>query len=162
MSINYRTMYREYQYWVNVWGYEGIEVAMHIHCTYKTMWTPLHISGFGYYSNTFVDSCIKLSTLPCNLRRQTLEEECPYWRAQWHSTWHRHRMPPFQQVSSSNFYPARAALVNCKSGIVKWKRLGAPMAQPRGGRPNKLIELDCWVLKQVARLSSIAALTIEF
>ena len=30
------------------------------------------------------------------------------------SMWHRHRMLPFQQVSSSNFCPARAAQVNCK------------------------------------------------
>ena len=60
------------------------------------------------------DRCIKLSTPPCNLHRQTLEVEWLYWRAQWHSTWHRHRMPPFQQVSSSKFCPARAAPVNCK------------------------------------------------
>jgi hypothetical protein len=60
------------------------------------------------------DRCIKSSTPPCNLHRQTLALEWPYWRAQWLSTWHRHRMPPFQQVSSSNFCTARAAPLNCK------------------------------------------------
>ena len=52
------------------------------------------------------DRCIKLSTQPCNLHRQILAVEWPYWRAQWLSTWHRHTTPPFQQVSSSNFCPA--------------------------------------------------------
>jgi hypothetical protein len=82
--------------------------------------------GFGIYTiyAKYVDSAIsatpvadrfiKLSTQPCNLHRQTLAIEWPYWRAQWLSTWHLHRMPPFKQVSSSNFCPARAAPVNCK------------------------------------------------
>ena len=81
---------------------------------------------------------IILSTQPCNLHRQTLAVEWPYWTAQWLSTWHRHRMPPFQQVSSSNFCPA-----------VKWKRLGATTAQLRSGSPHQLTERDCRVLKRV-------------
>ena len=49
--------------------------------------------------------------------------------------------------------------------IVKWKRLGATTAQPRGGRPHKLTERDHRVLKHVAWkncLSSVATLTPEF
>uniref|UniRef100_A0A8C7PIY6 Potassium channel voltage dependent KCNQ C-terminal domain-containing protein n=1 Tax=Oncorhynchus mykiss TaxID=8022 RepID=A0A8C7PIY6_ONCMY len=49
--------------------------------------------------------------------------------------------------------------------IVKWKRLGATTAQPQGGRPHKLTEQDCQVLKRVAcknRLSSVATLTTKF
>ena len=65
-------------------------------------------------------------------------------------------MPTFQQVSSSNFCPASAAPVNCK-----WKCLRATTAQPRSGRPHKLTERDCRVLKCVA-LSSVATLTTEF
>ena len=48
--------------------------------------------------------------------------------------------------------------------IVKWKRLGAPTAQPRSGRPHKLTEQGRRVLKCVAgknRLSSVATLTTE-
>jgi hypothetical protein len=74
------------------------------------MWITLQISGFCYFSHKI----IKLSPQPCNLHRQTLAVEWPYWRAQWLSTWHRHRMLPFQQVSLSNFCPARASPVNCK------------------------------------------------
>jgi hypothetical protein len=40
-----------------------------------------------------------LSTQPCNLHKQTLAGEWPYWKAQWLSMWHIHRMPPFQQIS---------------------------------------------------------------
>ena len=49
--------------------------------------------------------------------------------------------------------------------IVKWKRLGATVAQPRKGRPHKLTERDRRVLKRVARksrLSSVATLITEF
>ena len=49
---------------------------------------------------------------------------------------------PFQQVSSSNFSPARAERSTVTSVIVKWKRLGAATAQPRSGRPHKLTEWD--------------------
>jgi hypothetical protein len=67
-------------------------------------------------------------------------------------------MPPFQQVSSSNFCPASAV-------IVMWKRLGATTAQLRSGRPDKLTEWDCRVLKRVVlknRLSSVATLTTAY
>uniref|UniRef100_UPI00358DF37F voltage-dependent L-type calcium channel subunit alpha-1D-like n=1 Tax=Myxine glutinosa TaxID=7769 RepID=UPI00358DF37F len=49
--------------------------------------------------------------------------------------------------------------------IVKWKRLGATKAQPQSGRPHKLTERDCRVLKRMAcknRLSSVATFTTEF
>jgi hypothetical protein len=37
------------------------------------MWTPVQMSGFGYFSQTpVVDRCIKSSTQPYNLHRQTL------------------------------------------------------------------------------------------
>jgi IS1 family transposase len=45
------------------------------------------------------DRCMKLSTQPCNLHRQTLAVEWRDWTAQWLSLWHRNRKPPFQQVS---------------------------------------------------------------
>ena len=69
--------------------------------------------------------------------------------------WHRHRMPPFQQASSSNFCPATASPFNCKC---HWKSLGATMAQPRSGRPHKLTERDHRVLKRIA----VATLTTKF
>ena len=65
-------------------------------------------------------------------------------------------MPPFQQISLSNFCPARAAPVNCK-----WKRLGAQQISNKVIR-HKLTERDCWVLKLEARknhLSSVATLS---
>ena len=58
--------------------------------------------------------CINLSTQPCNLHRQTLTVEWQYRRAQWLSNCQRHRIPSFQQVSSSTLCPVRAAPVNCK------------------------------------------------
>ena len=72
-------------------------------------WVDLAISA-----TPVADRCIKLRTPPCNLHRQTLAVEWPYWRAQWLSMWHHHGMSPFQKVSSSNSCPARAAPVNCK------------------------------------------------
>ena len=50
--------------------------------------------------------------------------------------------------------------------IVKWKCLGATTTQPQSGRPYKLTERDCRVLKHVAwkksNLSSVATLTTKF
>ena len=75
---------------------------------------PFKLVDLAILATPIADRCIKLSTTPCNLHRQTMAVEWPYWRAQRYSTWHRHRMPPFQQVSLSNFCPARAAPVNSK------------------------------------------------
>ena len=112
------------------------------------MWTTLQISGFGYFSHV-ADSCIKLSTQPCNLHRQTLTVEWPYWRAQWVFTWHRHRMPPFQSVRQiSALLELRWSTVSAV--IVKWKCLCVTMAQPRCGRSHELTEWDHRVLKRVA------------
>ena len=74
-----------------------------------------------------VDRCIKSSTPPCNLHRQTLSVEWPYWiiflwRAQWLSTWHCH-------LSNKSVLKISALLQlpwwTVSSVIVKWKRLGA-------------------------------------
>jgi hypothetical protein len=111
------------------------------------------------------DRCIKSSTQPCNLHRETLAVEWPYSRAQWFSTWHRHRIPCLQQVSSSNFGPAEAARSTVSAVIVKWIRLGGTTAQLRSGRPHNLTEQYHWVLKHVGHkncLTSVAALTTEF
>ena len=48
--------------------------------------------------------------------------------------------------------------------IVKWKRLGATIAQSQRGRMHKLTERDCRVLKHVAQKNRllVATLTTEF
>ncbi|KAK6303930.1 hypothetical protein J4Q44_G00263840 [Coregonus suidteri] len=58
-------------------------------------------------------------------------------------------MPPFQQVSWSNFCPLELPLSTVSAVIVKWKRLGATTAQLPSGRPHKLTEWDRRVLKHV-------------
>jgi hypothetical protein len=83
------------------------------------------------------DRCIKSSTQPCNLQKQTLAVEWLFWRAQWLSMWHRYRL---SQVSSSNFWPARDAPSTVSAVIVKWKGLGATTDQPRSGKLHKLTE----------------------
>ena len=80
----------------------------------------------------------------------TARKPLHYWRAQCLSIWHRHRLPPFQQVSSSNFCPVKALRSTVSAVIVKWKCLGATTAQPQSGRPHKLTERDSRVLKRVA------------
>ena len=104
------------------------------------------------------DRCVKLEIQPFNIYRLTLAVELPYLRAQWISMWQHHRMPLFQQVSSSNWSTVSAS-------ILKWKRMGATTAQPQSGMPHKLKERDSWLLKCVAykkRLSSVATLITEF
>jgi hypothetical protein len=73
-------------------------------CGHHFKWVHLAISA-----TLIADRCIESSTQPCNLQRQILAVEWPFWRPQWLSKWHRHRMPPFQQDSLLNFFPARAA-----------------------------------------------------
>jgi hypothetical protein len=75
---------------------------------------PFNLVDSAISTTPVSDRCIKSSTQLCNLNRQRLTVEWPYWKAQWLSTWHRHRMPPFQQVSLSKFCLARVAPVNCK------------------------------------------------
>ena len=41
----------------------------------KSMWIPLQMSGFVFFNHTDGDRCIKSSTQPCNLHRQTLTVE---------------------------------------------------------------------------------------
>jgi hypothetical protein len=52
--------------------------SVNIHYIYKSMWTPFQVSGFGYFSHTFADRCIKSSTQPCNLHGKTLAVDWPY------------------------------------------------------------------------------------
>ena len=72
--------------------------------------------------------------------------------------WHLNRMPPSQQVSSSNSSLLELPWATVTAVIVKWKHLEATTAQPRSGRPNKLTKWDCRVLNG---LSSVATLTTE-
>ena len=106
-------------------------------CGHLFKWVDSAISA-----TPIADRCIKSSTQPCNLHRQTLSVEWPYWRAQWLSTWHRHRTPPIQQVTSSNLCPARAALVNCTGCY--WE--GVTMAQLRSGghKTSQNWIVKCW------------------
>ena len=91
----------------------------------KTMWTPLQIRGCGYFSHThFADRCIKLSTPPCNLHRQTLAAEWPVLKSSvtfnvapsYDATF-----PTCQFVKCQRCYscPSTVSVV-----IVKWKRIG--------------------------------------
>ena len=77
--------------------------------------------------------------------------------------WHSHRMPPFQQVSLSNFCPARDAPVNCKccyfevetprsnnSSAAKWSATQACRTGPLSAEAWR----NC--------LSLVATLTTEF
>ena len=60
---------------------------------------------------------------------------------------HRHRMPPFQQVSLSNFCPAIAALVNCKYCYCE-------VETSRSNNGSAVVHKNC--------PSSVATLTAEF
>ena len=126
------------------------------------MWTPLQRIVFCYFRHTHCWQVEKSSTQPCSLHRQTLAVEWAYWRPQWLSTWHRHRMPPFQQISSSNFCPARAAPVNCKCCYCE---VDTSRRNNSSAQLHKLIEWDRHVLKRKERkncLSSVATLTTKF
>jgi hypothetical protein len=75
------------------------------------------------------DRCIKSSKQPCNLHRQTLAVEWHYWRAQWHSTWHRNGC----HLSNKSVCQISALLElsgsTVSAVIVKWKRLWATSSQ---------------------------------
>jgi hypothetical protein len=99
------------------------------------------------------DRCIKQST-------QTLAVERPYWIARYLSMRHNHKIPSFQQVSSSHLCPARVVPVNCKCCYCEVETSEATTAQPQSGRPHKLTERDRRALKHVKNcLSSVATLT---
>ena len=118
-------------------------MVKNIHYIYKNMWTPFKLMDLAISATPVTGSCIKSSTQPCNLHRQTLAVKWHYWRAQWLSTWHHHRMPPFQQVSqiSALLELPRATL----SAVIvkwKWKHLEETTPQQRRGTisheaPNK-------------------------
>ena len=56
----------------------GENMLRKLHYKYLSMWTPLQISEFDYSATPVADRCIKSSTHPCNLHRQTLLVEWPY------------------------------------------------------------------------------------
>ena len=97
-----------------VWLCVAVIIYLCVHYIYKVCGHPFKLVDLAISATPIADRCIKSSTQPCNLHRQTLAVELPYWRAQWLSTWHHQSMPPVQQVSSSNFFPDRAVLVNWK------------------------------------------------
>jgi hypothetical protein len=53
-------------------------------------WVVFKLVDLAISATPIADRCIQLSIQPCNLHRQTLAVEWPYWRAQWLSTWHHH------------------------------------------------------------------------
>ena len=110
---------------------------------------PFKLLDLAISATPVADRCIKSSTWPFNLHRQTLAVEWPYWRAQWHSMWHRDRMPPFQQVSFHISALLELPRSTVNAVIVKWKCLGATTAQTQSGRPHMLTERDHQVLKRV-------------
>ena len=140
-------------------------LVLYIYTIYtKVCGHPFKLVDSAISDTYLADRCIT-SSKSHESQRQTLALEWPYWRPQRLSTWQRHRMPPFQQVSSSNFCPDSASRSTVSAFNEKWKHLGATMAQPWLCRPHKLKEQECRVLKLVARanhLSSIAKLTTEF
>ena len=81
--------------------------------------------------------------------------------------WQRHGMPPFQQVSSSNFCPARAALVNCQGcycEVEMSRRKNQLSCEVVDHTSSQNGTAECWS-KRMAwknRLSSVATFTSEF
>ena len=96
------------------------------------------------------DRCITPSTQPCNLHRQRLAVEWPYWRVQWLSMWHRHMMTSFQQVSSDISSLLELPWSTVSVVIVQWKRIGATTAKLWIGRPHNPTERDQRLLKRIA------------
>jgi hypothetical protein len=92
------------------------------HCIYiyKVRW---QLVDSAISATSIADRCIKFNTQLCNLHKQTLAVEWPYWRAHWLSTQHRHS----QQVNSSYFcqsYPGQLPWSTVRAVIVKYKYLG--------------------------------------
>ena len=132
----------------------------------KSMWTPLLISGFCYFSRTHrrqVDT-IKHTAMQSpwrNIGSQMARTEelndfqhctvigCHLFNKSVH------------QISAQLELPQSTV----SAVIGKSKHLGATIAQPRSGRPHKLTERDRRVLKDMAwknRLLPVATLTTEF
>jgi hypothetical protein len=98
---------------------------------------PFKFVDWAISATSIADRCIKSSTGPCNLHRQTLVVEWPYWRALWLSMSHSHRMPYFQPVSFSNVCPARASPVNCMCCYCE-----VETSRSNNGSQNGTVE--CW------------------
>ena len=125
-----------------------------IHTIYtKVCGHPFKLVDSASSPTPVADRCIKSSTPPCNLHRQTLAVEWPYWRAHWLSTWHCHRMPPFQQVSLSIFALQELPWSTVCAVIVKWKRFNMHICEKKHCRctnvPNH--KHQCLSLKSANR-----------
>jgi transposase len=126
---------------------------------------PFKLVDSAISATPVADRCVKSSTQPCNLHRQTLAVEWPVLKS-----------CDFQRgtvigchLSNKSVSQVSALLELPRSTvsavIVKWKRLGATAAQPRSGRPHKPTERDHHVQKHVVCkkcLSSVTTLTTEF
>ena len=131
----------------------------------KSMRTPLLISGLGYFSHTHCWQVYKIKHTAMQSPWTNTGSGMGRTEELSDSTWHHHRIPPFQQVNSSNFCLLELPRTTVSAVIVKWKRLGATTAQPRSVRPHNLTERDSRVLKHEARtnhLLSVTTLTTEF
>ena len=121
------------------------------------MWAPLQISGYGLFQPHLLLTCMKSSTQPSNLHRQTLNDLTE-------------KLSDFQSDIVIGCHLSNASVCQISSlldlprstvsaVIVKWKRPGATAAQPRSGRPHNLTEWDHQMLKHLEPkngLSSVA------
>ena len=134
------------------------DTHLHIHYIYKSMQTLLQNSGFCYFSPV-ADRCIQSSTQPCNLHRQT-----------WQQNGHTEELSDLQRgtvigrhLSNKSVHQISALLELPQSTvsavIMKWKRLGSDVKLQathahRTGLPSTEARKN--------RLSSVATLTTEF
>jgi hypothetical protein len=97
----------------------------------------LQIGGFGYFSTPVADRCIKSSTQPCNLHRQTMTVELPT-----------EELSDFQcgtvigchlSNESVRQISALLELLELPGSTVR-----ATTCQPWSGRPHKLKEWNRW------------------
>ena len=121
---------------------------------------PFKIVDFDISATSVANRCIKLSTQPCSLHRQTLAEEelteelNDFQRS---TVIGGHLSNKSVQISALLELPRSTV----STVIVKWKHLEATtatMAPPRSGRPHELTERDRQVLKHIVcknRLSSL-------
>jgi hypothetical protein len=111
---------------------------------------PFKLVDSAISATPIADRCMKLSTQPCDLHRQTLAVEWPYWRAR-----------DFQRGTIIGCHLSNKSVHHISdlpelpwstlsAVIVKWKHLGATLAQPQSGRPHMLTEQYRRVLKRIA------------
>uniref|UniRef100_A0A8C7CV03 Unconventional myosin-IXAa-like n=1 Tax=Oncorhynchus kisutch TaxID=8019 RepID=A0A8C7CV03_ONCKI len=115
-------------------------------------------AAFNPSATPVADRCIKSSTPPCNLRRQTLAVDTEL--SDFLSTvigCHLYNKSVHHISALLELPQATVSAV-----IVKWKRLGATTAQPRSGRPHKLTEWDRRVLKRIVRKNSVPSCNTHY